>query len=137
LGALDNSITSDLIIQSESFSPIPKEAVPVLQSVPEVQTATGIQFTDARINQGGTDVVNGIDPGDFDQLYTFTWQKGGSNALLNNFQGKKALIEEQFYKPHPLNIGGHFTITSIEGKKLRLTVIGEYKDPVLMTGISI
>jgi putative ABC transport system permease protein len=137
LGALDNSITSDLIIQSESFSPIPKEAVPALQSVPEVQTATGIQFTDARINHGGTDIVNGIDPGDFDQLYTFTWQKGGSDALLGNFQGDKALIEEQFAKSHHLNIGDHFMITSIEGNKLNLTVTGQYKDPVLMTGISI
>jgi ABC-type antimicrobial peptide transport system permease subunit len=137
LGALDHSITSDLIIQSESFSPIPKEAVPALQSVPQVQTATGIQFTDAQINHGGTDIVNGIDPGDFDQLYTFTWQKGGSDALLRNFQGDKALIEEQFAKSHHLNIGDHFMITSIEGNKLHLTVAGQYKDPVLMTGISI
>jgi len=137
LGALDRSVTSDLIIQSESFAPIPKEAVTTLQAVPQVQTATGIQSTDARINHGGTDIVSGIDPGDFDKVYTFSWQKGGSNALLDNFQGNKALIEEQFAKSHHLDIGGHFTITSVEGTKLRLTVVGQYKDPVLMTGISI
>jgi ABC-type antimicrobial peptide transport system permease subunit len=137
LGALDNSITSDLIIQSESFAPIPKEAVPTLQAVPQVETATGIQFTDARINHGGTDVVNGIDPGDFDKLYAFTWQKGGSNAVLSNFQGDEALVEEQFAKSHHLDLGDHFTITSIEDNKLRLRVVGQYKDPVLMTGISI
>ena len=56
LGALDNSITSDLIIQSDSFSPIPAQAVPTAQAVPDVQTATGIQFTDAKINHGGIDI---------------------------------------------------------------------------------
>jgi putative ABC transport system permease protein len=137
LGALDNSITSDLIIQSDSFSPIPAEAVPAAQAVPDVQTATGIQFTDAKINHGGIDTVNGIDPLDFPQLYKFDWQKGGSDALLGHFQGDQALIEEQFAKSHHLKIGQHFQITSIEGNKLTLKVVGQYKDPVLMTGISI
>ena len=62
LGALDNSITSDLIIQSDSFAPIPKRPCRPLQSVPRVETATGIQFTDAKIGNGGTDFVNGVDP---------------------------------------------------------------------------
>jgi putative ABC transport system permease protein len=137
LGALDNSITSDLIIQSESFAPIPKQAVPTAQAVPQVQTATGIQFTDARINHGGVDTVNGIDPIDFPQLYKFDWQKGGSDALLGHFQGDEALVEQQFAKSHHLQIGGHFQITSIEGNKLTMKVVGQYKDPVLMTGISI
>ncbi len=137
LGALDNSITSDLIIQSDSFSPIPAEAVPAAQAVPDVQTATGIQFTDAKINHGGIDTVNGIDPIDFPQLYKFDWQKGGSDALLGHFQGDEALIEEQFAKSHHLKIGQHFQVTSIEGNKLNLKVVGQYKDPVLMTGISI
>jgi putative ABC transport system permease protein len=137
LGALDNSITSDLIIQSDSFSPIPAEAVPTAQAVPDVQTAAGIQFTDAKINHGGIDTVNGIDPLDFPQLYKFDWQKGGSDALLGHFQGDEALIEEQFAKSHHLQIGDHFQVTSIEGNKLTLKVVGQYKDPVLMTGISI
>jgi putative ABC transport system permease protein len=136
LGALDNSITSDLIIQSESFSPIPKEAVPTVQAVPQVETAAGIQFTDARINHGGVDTVNGIDPIDFPHLYHYDWQKG-SDALLGHFQGNEALVEEQFAKSHHLQMGSHFQITSIEGNKLTMRVVGQYKDPVLMTGISI
>jgi putative ABC transport system permease protein len=137
LGALDNSITSDLIIQSDSFSPIPAQAVPTAQAVPDVQTATGIQFTDAKINHGGIDTVNGIDPLDFPQLYKFDWQKGGSDALLGHFQGDEALIEEQFAKSHHLSIGDRFQVTSIEGNKLSLEVIGQYKDPTLMPGFTV
>jgi len=137
LGALDNSITSDLIIQSDSFSPIPAEAVPTAQAVPDVQTAAGIQFTEAKINHGGIDTVNGIDPLDFPQLYKFDWQQGGSDALLGHFQGDQALIEEQFAKSHDLSAGDTFNLTSIDGNKLHLTVAGEYKDPNLMTGLII
>ncbi|HEY0388091.1 MAG TPA: FtsX-like permease family protein [Gaiellales bacterium] len=136
LGALDNSVSSDLIIQSNSFSAIPKEAVPALQAVPQVETATGVQFTEARINNGGTDTVNGIDPGDINQVYRFNWQKG-SDAVLGRFQGNKALVEEQFAKSHNLDIGSRFRLTSIEGTKLTLTVAGQYKDPNLMPGVTI
>ena len=127
LGALDSSISSDLIIQSESFSPIPKQAVPTVQGLPQVAYASGIQFTDARINTGGTDVVNGIDPISTPHLYHFDWQKGGSDELLQNFNGDEALIEEQFAKSHHLSIGDHFQITSIEGDKKTLKVVGQYR----------
>src|SRR5207245_4510847 len=59
LGALDNSITSDLIIQSGSFSPIPREAVTTVQSLPKVTCASAIQFTEGRINAGGCGGVTG------------------------------------------------------------------------------
>jgi putative ABC transport system permease protein len=137
LGALDNSITSDLIIQSDSFSPIPKQAVPTIQSVPQVETATGIQFTDAKIGNGGTDFVNGVDPISIPNLYHFNWLNGGDDEILTKFHGDEAVIEEQFAKSHHLKNGDTFTITSFDGNKLTLKVVGEYKDPVLMTGFTI
>ena len=35
------------------------------QQVPGVKTASGLQFTEAKINNGGTDIVNGVDPATF------------------------------------------------------------------------
>jgi putative ABC transport system permease protein len=137
LGALDHSISSDLIVQSDSFSTIPKQAVQAAGAVPDVQVAAGIQFTEAKIGHGGTDVVNGIEPTTFAQVYTFNWQQGGSNELLERFSGNEALIEQQFAKSHHLSIGDHFQITSIEGNHLDLEVIGQYKDPTLMPGFTV
>jgi putative ABC transport system permease protein len=137
LGALDRSITSDLIVQSDDFSNMPREVIAAAGAVPDVQVSTGIQFTDAKIGHGGTDVINGIDPTSFPQVYTFNWQKGGSNDLLARFTGNEALIEEQFAKSHHLDIGDSFQITSIEGTKLSLEVLGQYKDPTLMTGFTV
>jgi putative ABC transport system permease protein len=137
LGALDHSLTSDLIIQSDDFSNMPAEVVPAAGAVPDVQVSTGIQFTEAKIGHGGTDEINGIDPTSFPQVYTFNWQNGGSNDLLERFTGDEALIEEQFAKSHHLEVGDRFQVTSIEGTKLNLEVLGQYKDPVLMTGFTV
>ncbi|HET9706726.1 MAG TPA: FtsX-like permease family protein, partial [Gemmatimonadales bacterium] len=137
IGALDRSVTSDLIITSKSFAPIPKDAVSTTQAVQGVSEASGIQSTEAKINHGGTDIVNGIDPATFGHLYTFDWLQGGSDAILQHFTGNEALVEEQFAKSHHLNIGSAFEITSVQSTHLKLRVAGEYKDPTLMTGICI
>ncbi|MDX6544546.1 MAG: putative transport system permease protein [Gaiellales bacterium] len=138
LGALDRSVTSDLIVQPDGFGGgMPREVIPVAGAVPDVQVSAGIQITDAKIGHGGIDAVNGIDPTTFAQVYNFTWQKGGSNNLLGRFSGDEALIEEQFAKSHHLEIGDRFQVTSIEGTTLSLEVIGQYKDPTLMTGFTV
>ena len=137
LGAIDRSITSDLIIQGQNFGSVPAAAVKAANQVPGVKTASGLQFTEAKINNGGTDVVNGVDPASFSQVYQFDWLNGGSNSLLTNLGSSQALIEEQFAKSHDLSTGDSFTLTGIDGNKLHLDVAGEYKDPNLMTGLII
>jgi putative ABC transport system permease protein len=137
LGAIDRSITSDMIIQGQSFQSIPAPVVNAAARVPGVATASGIQFADAKIGNGGIDTANGVDPTTFSNVYRFDWLKGGSNTLLRTLTPHEALIEEQFAKSHDLSPGDTFTITSIDGNKLHLTVHGEYKDPNLMTGFII
>jgi putative ABC transport system permease protein len=137
LGAIDRSITSDMIIQGENFQTIPAPVVHAAAKVPGVATATGIQFADAKIGNGGIDTVNGVDPATFSNVYRFDWLNGGSDKLLRDLTPDQALIEEQFAKSHDLDTGNKFTVTSIDGNKLHLSVAGEYKDPNLMTGFII
>jgi len=137
LGAIDRSITSDMIIQGQNFQSIPTPVVAAAGKVPGVQTASGIQFTEAQINNGGTDSVNGVDPATFSNVYKFDWLDGGSDKLLHNLGADQALIEEQFAKSHDLSPGDTFNLTSIDDNHLHLTVAGVYKDPNLMTGLII
>jgi len=137
LGAIDRSITSDMIIQGQNFQSIPAPVVAAAGKVPGVQTASGIQFTEAQINNGGTDSVNGVDPATFSNVYKFDWLDGGSDKLLHNLGADQALIEEQFAKSHDLSPGDTFNLTSIDDNHLHLTVAGVYKDPNLMTGLII
>jgi hypothetical protein len=125
LGAIDRSITSDMIIQGQSFQTIPAPVVQAAAGVPGVQTATGIQFADAKIGNGGIDTVNGVDPATFSNVYRFDWLDGGSDKLLRGLGPDDALIEEQFAKSHDFSTGSTFNVTSIDGNKLHLTVAGE------------
>ena len=76
-----------------------------LAAAPGVQTATGIQSADAKVNNGGTDTVNGVDPKTFAKVYKFDWLNGGSNRLLTGLGPDQALIEKQFAKSHKLKDG--------------------------------
>ena len=111
LGAIDRSITSDMIIQGQSFQTIPAPVVQAAAGVPGVATATGIQFADAKIGNGGIDTVNGVDPATFSNVYRFDWLNGGSDTLLRDLAPKQALIEEQFAKSHDLSPGNTFNVT--------------------------
>ena len=83
LGSIDRSVTSNLIIQNhDQTAPVPTAAVAAASNVAGVDAATGIAFTNVKIGNGGTDVANGVDPAELPRLYSFQWQKGGSNALL-------------------------------------------------------
>jgi putative ABC transport system permease protein len=138
LGSIDKSVTSALIIQNHSQgSPVPTAAVSAAAHVPGVGAASGIAFTSVRINHGGTDIANGVDPTELPQLYRFQWQKGGSDALLSQLTGTNTVVEEQFAKSHHLSPGQTFQVTSVDGTKLTLHEIGEYKDPVLFGGFMV
>ena len=90
-----------------------------------------------RINHGGTDVANGVDPLALPDLYKFQWQRGGSDALLPKLTGTNTLVEEQFAKSHHLTPGSTFQVTSVDGRRLTLHEIGQYKDPVLFGGFMV
>jgi putative ABC transport system permease protein len=138
LGSIDKSVTSALIIQNHSQgTPVPTAAVSAAAHVPGVQSATGIAFTRVRINHGGEDVANGVDPSQLPQLYKFQWQKGGSDELLSKLTGTNTLVEEQFAKSHHLSPGQTFQVTSVDGTRLTLHEIGQYKDPVLFGGFMV
>ncbi len=138
LGSIDRSVTSNLIIQNHNQSaPVPTAAVTAASNVAGVDAATGIAFTQVKIGTGGTDVANGVDPAELPRLYSFQWQKGGSNALLAKLSGTNTLVEEQFAKSHHLSPGSTFRVTSVDGRKLTLHEIGQYKDPVLFGGFMV
>jgi putative ABC transport system permease protein len=137
LGALDRSVTGDLIIQSDNFStPIPKESAAAASAVPGVDAVSGMQFGEAKIGNGGTDFVTGIDPTTIDSVYKFDWVEGDSDSL-NRLTGNTTVVEEQFAKSHNLSVGDTVKITSPDDVTLNLKVLGIYDDPVLMTGLTI
>jgi putative ABC transport system permease protein len=138
IGALDKSVTSDLIIQNDSFATIPSGAVTAAGQAPGVAVANGLAFTEVKIGNGGTDLVNGVDPNTITDTYTFNWQKGATDQAVKGLGLNQVLIEEQFANSHNnLSKGDTFQVTSVDNRRVTLTVAGQYKDPTLMTGMTV
>jgi putative ABC transport system permease protein len=81
--------------------------------------------------------VIGVDPVSFGPLWRFHWLKGGSDALLARLAGDKAIVEEQFAAKYGLSRGKSFMALGQTGSRQRFTVIGEYRDPTLLTGFTV
>ena len=119
LGAIDRSITSDLIIQGQNFGLSSrgrgqsrqsgtgrKDAPPASSSQRPRSTTAAPTSSTAWIRRPSR------------QVYKFDWLNGGSNSLLTSLGPDQALIEKQFAKSHDLSPGDTFTLTGIDGNKL-------------------
>ena len=138
-GSFDRLLTSDLIVTSESMEPLPVDAGEALAAVPGIRGVTP-QFID-RVQVNGepsdavVDIVNGVDPQHLRALWAFEWRKDGSDALLDRLTGSAALVEEQFAKAHGIGLGEDFIVQTPTGARVHLQALGEYRDPMLMSGI--
>ena len=135
IGALQKSDNADLIVLSRSQGQsLPARVLEPTRSVPGVAYSVPLGLGEVRINHGGTDAMTGVPPATIGKVYNFDWIDG-SNADLPQLHGRNALIEEQFQKSHDLAVGDQFNVTGDNGARLRLRVLGIYKDPVLFTGV--
>ena len=134
IDALDNTLRSDLIVINDGFTPLPAGVVPASERAAGVASALGVGFAEVRLDSGTTEQLSAVDPAGAAALVKFDWQNGGSDALLGQLGTDGAIIERDFAKTHNLRTGTTFGITTLDGKRARFTVLGEYRDPQLFTG---
>ncbi|HUZ84415.1 MAG TPA: FtsX-like permease family protein [Gaiellales bacterium] len=138
LGALDRSVSANLIIQSSGGQqPVAAGVTTAAAASPGVSTASGIEAEQARIGRGGTDVMNGVSPATIGAVYRFDWLNSGSDALLARLGPDAALVEQQFAESHGLSVGDTFQVTGSSGARATLHDVGEYNDPVLLGGFTV
>jgi putative ABC transport system permease protein len=135
--AVDRVVQGDLILTTEHFNNFPASSTPVVASVPGVSTVEPIRFDNVKINRGGTDTLNAINPANATKVFNFQWQSGGTDALFARLGRDDALVEHNFAKDHDLTPGRRFQVTTRDGRRATLTMIGQYKDPVLFTGFTV
>ena len=136
--SIDELIGAELIITEQNFNPLPGGAERALRDADGIAVAAAVRFDDIRVNQktsgGFSDIVNGVDPAAFRQVYRPDWIDGSDN-LWDRLAPGTALVEEQFAKSHALSAGETFTIRAATGSSARLRVLGVYRDPLLVSGI--
>ncbi|HET9739644.1 MAG TPA: FtsX-like permease family protein [Solirubrobacteraceae bacterium] len=137
--SFDRLLTSDLVVTSQSMEPLPNDAGDALANVPGLRAVTP-QFVD-QIEVNGepsdavVDVLNGVQPRELRSVWAFEWRKDGTDALLDRLTGTSAIVEEQFAKQHGIRIGEDFIVQTPTGARVHLQAIGEYRDPMMLSGI--
>ena len=138
-GSFDRLLTSDLVVTSQSMEPLPNDAGDALAGVAGLQAVTP-QFVDqiqvnGKPSDAVMDMINGVQPRELRSVWAFEWRHGGSDALLDRLTGTSAIVEEQFAKTHGIEIGDDFIVQTPTGARVHLQAIGEYRDPMMLSGI--
>jgi len=137
VSAIDRSVNAAIVITDKGGGTFPAAALPAVQALPAIDQATPITSAQVQVNGRATSGMVGIDPVTFGPMWRFHWLKGGSNALLGRLAAGQALVEEQFATKYGLAPGKHFAALGPTGDRERFTVIGEYRDPQLLTGFTV
>jgi len=135
--ALDRSLDAQLVVSTSDGTAVPAAAIDTIRAVSGVSDAAGIFTSTAKIDAKSTASTIGVNPASFGSMWRFHWLHGGNDLLLGRLSGGNALVEEQFAAKYDLKTGSGFTAESPTGARQRFKVIGEYRDPTLMTGFTI
>jgi putative ABC transport system permease protein len=85
---------------------------------------------DAGLAFGDPEIVNGVDPQTLPAVFRFDWKRG-DDSVPGALGATGAIVDSGWATEHKLAIGDGFSLTSPKGTKLRLTVRGIEKSPVL------
>jgi putative ABC transport system permease protein len=123
---LESQVRADYVLTSQNgFDQFSGEAVRKLPAVPGVGLASPIFDDRARVF-GKDTTVEGIDPRTIGQVYDLKLSSGSVAALGPN----GAIVKKDYAKDHNLRVGSPFTVTTSDGKVLRLRVSAISAPPV-------
>ena len=129
-GTLDDRIAaSHVITAQDGWSPMDPQVARTAAGVPGV-TAVSALRQDGGLVAGDKEVVNGVDGATIGKVFDFEW-KDGSNRVLSGLGADGAVVDDGWASEHGLKVGDAFTVTSVKGVKLPLTVRGIEDSPVL------
>ena len=137
IDVFDKAVTADVVAYDVGSSqPLPKKGVEAMRAVPGVETVAGLAFTNVKINDNAPSFANAIAPADFSKVWKLEWIDG-DDSLLDRLNGASAIADEQWAKGQGLAVGDTFTMTTPAGKATTLTLLGTYRDPMLLYGVTV
>ena len=126
--AVNNGLKGDLVVQSETFQPVPTSASRALAQVPGVGVVSPVRFGVGEVLDGGGKVqISGVDPATVSDVFTVGW-KEGSDALLKELGGGRAVVSKGYADKHDLKVGSGFTVLTPTGERVPIEVAGIYDD---------
>ena len=135
IDSFDQVVRADYVIAGENFLPVPSDTLLRVQSVPAVDAAAGISAQMVQVNSDQTPLVYSINPYDFAQVWSFDWVDG-DDSLLQKLGTDGTIVEEQTAKSIGVVVGDTFRAVTAEGRAAKLKVLGIYRDPMMINGIT-
>ncbi|HEY5388729.1 MAG TPA: FtsX-like permease family protein, partial [Thermoleophilia bacterium] len=132
--SFDRVVRADYIVQGKNSMPLPSDTAQLVAKAPGADAVAGVDMQQVQVDKKVTSVI-GIDPNSFARIWRFDWQQGGSDRLLGRLGTGNAVVEEQTASTLGLKKGQTFTVLTVDGKKAGLTMIGEYRDAMMLNGI--
>ena len=132
--SFDKVVRADYIVQGKNFMPLPSDTAQRVANAPGADVVAGIDMQQVQVDKKVASVI-GIEPISFARVWRFDWQQGGSDRLLGQLGTSNAVVEQQTASSLGLKKGQTFTVLTVDGKKADLTMIGEYRDAMMLNGI--
>ncbi len=136
IDSFDNTVRAQYIVTGSNYLALPSESLARVQSVPGVQNAAGLSMQMVQVDKKLTSAM-GLDPYDFARVWHFDWLGGASDKLLLRLGTDKAVVEKDTASSLGLTVGKRFTMVNADGDKATYEVVGEYRDPTMLTGIAV
>ena len=135
IDVFDKAVTAD-VVAFGSTSTLPEKGVEAMRAVPGVETVAGLTFTTIKINDNAPTFANAIAPAVFPKVWKMDWIDG-DDSLLDKLDGVSAIADEQWAKGQDLAVGDTFTMSTPANKATTLTLLGTYRDPMLLYGVTV
>jgi putative ABC transport system permease protein len=129
--AVDQNLTAELVVQSDDngFSAFPADAVRRLAQAPQVQAASPIRFSEAKVRGvGGNSSVTGVDAAVFTGLYKLDVTKGGEAAVRSLTGGRTVMLGKGYAESQHLGVGDVLRMRTPDNGHATLRVTGIYDD---------
>ena len=140
-GGLEDRARTDLIVTTNSVSPLPPDAQRRVEAADGVRSTTAQYFDQVQVNGAEvntvTDMINAFGGSGIREAYAFDWRRGGDDDVAKLDAPGNAIVEEQFAKQHGIAVGERFEVQASTGRRVTLTAVAEYRDPMILQGVII
>ena len=120
---IDQNFRGEIVLQGPGgFNPIPAETVPSAEKVDGVAAASGIRFSQVKVD-GSNRALSSVEPATVNQVLTLEWKEGTPDDLTDLEPGQ-TVISEGFADSSGLGVGDRVEVLSKTGRTVPLTVVG-------------
>jgi putative ABC transport system permease protein len=136
IDSYDRVVRADYVIASSNFMTIPTDTASKVEAVPGVEAAVSLDAQQVQTGNGSLQVVWGMDPVAIRRVWAFDWITG-DDEVLSRLGVDGAVLEEQTASALEVEQGDTFEVTTVEGEQAELEVLGVYRDPMMLNGITV